>query len=105
MEKRRKKKKSYRCEFMLNDDDYQKLLLVTGEYDSFTEIWEKALRGYYYSIFKTNDLPNKPKEKVKTEEKEEKNNWYDEKQSEKEAIELEKLKAARRLRKEGASND
>lgn len=100
MKRNKKERKKYRCEFMLNEEDYQKLLLVTGKYDSFTEIWEKALRGYYYKIFKTNELIDS---KVNNEIIKE---IIDSNISNiNEAEELERLKALRKSKKVGASND
>ena len=109
---RRKKESVTRC-FNIDKKIFNLLEYLTEDgFLTLTQAIEKSIKGRFISEFGQEEFKKlmnkdikKTKEKAINVEKDEKNEWYDEKQSEKEALELEKLKAARRLRKEGASND
>lgn len=100
----KKRIKVKRIHFLLDKIRYEKLLKCAGEYNTLTDILNKSIDGYYYSVYKTNELidtsiPSNRGVVNQLQSQGENNSTTNE------AEELEKLKAARRAKKEGASND
>lgn len=57
MTTKKKKRKTHQYHIFLNDIDNKKLLMLAGENYGFTEIIEEAIRGKYFSTYKTNNIP------------------------------------------------
>lgn len=87
----RKKIKIRTINVRLDPITYEKLLKCQGEWWTLTRTIEEAIHGFYYSKYRVNDLPI--------------NTVANGNGGNKEREELERLKAARRLRKEGDSNE
>lgn len=52
----KKKIKEKRIHFLLDKIRYDKLLKCAGEYNTLTDILNKSIDGYYFSVFKTNEV-------------------------------------------------
>ena len=54
----KKKIKTKRIHFLVDDQKFKKLTLCAGEYNTITDILNYAIDGYYYAKFKTNEVPD-----------------------------------------------
>ena len=108
----RKKTKIKIINVRVDPEVYEKLLLCQGEWWTLTKTVEEAIKGFYYSKHKTNNLPRKMSAKEEKIKEVLENNFYEDYFSEetltkeeqewesyKKSLELEKMKEARRLRK------
>lgn len=88
----------------LSEEDYERVIQQAGRYKTYTEVITENIRGGYFARFKTNEVINTTipsnREVVKQLQKESEN-----KPIINEAEELERLKALRKAKKEGDSND
>ena len=96
----RKKIKIKTIHVRLDPITYEKLLKCQGEWWTLTRTIEESIHGFYYAQYKTNNLPDNFNTSRKI------NVGNDEQLTEEqEREELERLKARRKARKEGALNE